>query len=945
MKETVGRVRLIVSLWRQYGTAHCIYRTWYALARRTGWLKRRFPTPPWSTVDPRSLFADGVPVEPAAYVARRRAATPAFFFPPGRLLRTPAAWSAPAVSEADAILNGSLRYFAGEAADLGFPFRWLTNPWTGEQVDARRHWCDRDDFEPGQGDIRYFWEPSRFLWVYTLARAYAATGDERYPEAFWSLLESWRDANPINRGPNWQCGQECALRSMALCFGLYAFQASPSTTAERERDLVVLLGVHGERVAANIHFARTQRGNHAVSEAAALYTLGVLFPELLGAGAWRRRGLAVLEDEMRLHNRNDGSYVQHSMNYQRLMLHNYLWALRLAQIHGDRFSARTISRLDRSADFLYQLQEPGTGRVPNYGPNDGSLILPLNSCDFLDYRPVIGSIHALLHRRRLYPPGPWDEDVLWLMGDDAPDAAATAPERTTRAFQEGGYYALRGRTTWGMVRCHSFHSRPNHSDLLHLDLWWKGVNLLRDSGTYSYNPEERWRDQFASTRAHNTVEVGGRDQMVKVHRFTWVRLARSRLRRFVPQIAPGVDLFDGEHFGYRRLPSRAIHRRAVLRLADDLWLIVDDLTGRGREKTRLLWHLADDAAVTEPGRVTIRSAAGRAVLEVRSTAGMPALHLVRGGEGDIPLGWVSLHYGERLPAPAVSASIEADLPQRFVTLVRLGGEGEFASDAALREVRATIQGRVGDLHVRLAAVGVGQGSLIETLTWQGGEPVPGSREGDLPNRFAIEPLRRADIPEVVAVHLRSFPGYLLSHLGPEFLRRFYSEFCLHAYDYGVVAREVGSGRLVGFVAGTSQAAAHRRAFFWRHAPYILFRGMIGFLSDGTIREAIMLGVGRRLRLSSGPPANVCPVRLLSIGVDPELQGSGIARLAAERFEAVLKAAGHDRVGLSVRPDNQRAIAFYLKTGWTMTHRSAAGCWFEKGLATSPPRSSARDRDV
>ena len=32
-------------------------------------------------------------------------------------------------------------------------------------------------------------------------------------------------------------------------------------------------------------------------------------------------------------------------------------------------------------------------------------------------------------------------------------------------------------------------ARPSQADALHLDLWHRGVNLLRDAGTFSYNAE------------------------------------------------------------------------------------------------------------------------------------------------------------------------------------------------------------------------------------------------------------------------------------------------------------------------------------------------------------------------------------------------------------------------------------------------------------------------
>jgi len=52
------------------------------------------------------------------------------------------------------------------------------------------------------------WEPSRFGFAYALVRAYWRSGDERYAELFWQLVEDWRANNTPQLGPNWKCGQE-----------------------------------------------------------------------------------------------------------------------------------------------------------------------------------------------------------------------------------------------------------------------------------------------------------------------------------------------------------------------------------------------------------------------------------------------------------------------------------------------------------------------------------------------------------------------------------------------------------------------------------------------------------------------------------------------------------------------------------------------------------------
>ena len=125
------------------------------------------------------------------------------------------------MNEAERILNGELKYFAHNFVKTAFPPDWHKDPVSGKRLDSNKHWSkisDDDDL-----DIKFIWEASRFSMVYALVRAHAATREEKFAEAFWTLIESWAESNPPNTGPNWMDGQEAALRLMAWTFCYYQF--------------------------------------------------------------------------------------------------------------------------------------------------------------------------------------------------------------------------------------------------------------------------------------------------------------------------------------------------------------------------------------------------------------------------------------------------------------------------------------------------------------------------------------------------------------------------------------------------------------------------------------------------------------------------------------------------------------------------------------------------
>lgn len=672
MLPTPSHLQQVRALLQQYGLWRCAYRVQYDFRRRAGWLKVRFPAWAWDDRPLGDWLKSGVPAEPGAYVEYRNRdpRSRVFFFPLGKPPTGVGFPSAHVVSVAEALEENRFLYFGHTFGRLGQDEPdWFLSPFSGVRDGRRVHWCDLSDFDAGRGDIKLLWEPSRCTWVYALARAFGRTGDSRFPATFWRLVESWVAANPPEIGVHWLCGQEISIRVLALILGLHAFWNCPATTPDRVARLVVLLAASAQRVARNIHYARIQMGNHATSEAAALYTVGLLFPELRAAERWKRLGRAVLEDEARQSNWTDGSYTQHSVNYQRLMLETYTWCLGLAQRHGERFSDLLHARLQASYRFLYQLQDDTDGRLPNYGANDGAHLLPLSECDYLDYRPTLGALHFWYEQTLLYGSGPWEENLVWLYGDSARERPREKRPRTSQRFGVGGYDTLRGKETWGFVRCHSYRTRPSQADMLHLDLWWRGLNLLRDSGSGTYyDPQGRWHEYFMSTAAHNTVAVGGEDQMVKGPRFRWFTLAGSR---FLGRWQSGdCELWQGEHHGYRRRPTNVIHRRTVCRLSETAWVVVDDVLGSGQESLEVLWQLAPGAWALEGDTVRWSTPVGEVVLMVAAEVSHTS-EVANGQEKPRRLGWRSLYYGERTPAPTFRMSARAELPCRFVSVLCL----------------------------------------------------------------------------------------------------------------------------------------------------------------------------------------------------------------------------------------------------------------------------------
>jgi hypothetical protein len=685
----MSKIDTLLQAGRAFGMRDGILRLQYELQRGSGlmsWKMRSMQG--WDSWDLKRI-APGTRAEEIR--AARRNDTWPFFFSDARVVGNGVReiigreGERSVLAEGGRVVTGLLPFFGDLSFACDFPPQWFRNPVTGQCVSPERPWTQMRFASPVYGDLKFILEPSRFLFVYPLIRAYALSGDEKFPEAFWIAIEDWARHSPPMAGPLWICGQECSLRILAWSFALQAFIYSPSTTNERVALLVSMIAAHAWRTAQTLGYARSQRSNHLISEAVGLWTAGTLYPELKEAQVWQKLGALLLHEAVLDQITAEGVSQQHSFNYQRMILHLLVWVLRLAELHHAPFHNDIRTRAEAALDFTRAWVDPVSGSAPNYGSDDGSLIFPLASCSYGDFRPLLQLGGAVLRRPAL-PAGPWDEAAIWF---------GLKPKCVRENIQalppsvETGYFRLGDENSWALIRAGRYSRRPFQADQLHVDLWWKGINLARDAGTYLYNGAIPWNNGLAGSAVHNTVTVDRRDQMRRAGRFLWVDWAQASGRLFASHDNTRTDSFEGEHDGYR--PIGVTHRRMVRWLADTGWVIVDDVEGSGEHEVRLHWLAADlpfevpfevsevpfqvgfasrqsrvrwNIFASVPGSAAVIRAGKQVEMRLRKSA-----MLDMASEDTQLLGWESPTYGELRPAVSLVYQVRSRLPVRFTTVI------------------------------------------------------------------------------------------------------------------------------------------------------------------------------------------------------------------------------------------------------------------------------------
>jgi hypothetical protein len=476
------------------------------------------------------------------------------------------------LTEADEIIVGKIRLFGAEPVPLQLSVPVELADWTAYETGKVPLPINQLPIS----DIKFIWEPARFGWTFTLGRAYHACKEDKYAEAFWRYFETFTDANPPCFGPHWMSGQEVALRLMAFVWAAQVFEAAPDSTPERKSRLAASVAAHAARIPPTLVYARSQQNNHLLTEAAGLLTAGLALPDHPDASRWSGLGWKWLNAGLRSQIDGYGEYTQHSANYQRMMLQVALWADALihnadspeytsGKIRPTRWPRETTDAVGRATHWLLALLDPASGRTPNLGANDGAYIFPLTICPFDDYRPVLHSAARAFLNYDL-PHGPWDEMSLWF----------GIPFESKKYVQLPRYLGdqIYGKDSWAFLRTAQFSSRPSHADQLHLDLWWRGLNIARDAGTYLYNASPPWDNHLTIAQVHNTVTLNGRDQFTRAGRFLYLDWFDAYRKNTLGTGGNILQSSSAHYHAYRRPGIR--HTRTVTALADERWKIEDE---------------------------------------------------------------------------------------------------------------------------------------------------------------------------------------------------------------------------------------------------------------------------------------------------------------------------------------------------------------------------------
>jgi hypothetical protein len=539
-------------------------------------------------------------------------------------------WTPPEVLEQSRlVMENGFEYGGHPPFPLRLPVEWAADPF------GDRNW---------QFALNSWW------FLRPLVEASSLEGSEQHAAFAARIALDWAGQHVYDRKKNQFAWYDMAVgrRAAILAAVLDRELRCPALSDEELVRLLFAGRLHAEYLAAPERIA--WHSNHGIHELAGLLALAHTIPELEGSAIHRQ---FAAEGILRLFSDQftpEGIHREHSPFYHYGLV-NLMKAL------------LDTGWLEGHAEFETLFRKAAAATVWMVHP-DGNLVR-VGDSDVVPFEERLMGDH---------------EQFLFSLTRGREGAP---PAGTAAVFPESGYAAF--RSPWShepyeeasfLFFAAAFHSRTHkHADDFTFEWSELGRVLVCDTGRYAYQYDHPARRYAESTRAHNTVEIDGRDYS----------------RRADDAFGSALEAWcssDGAHAVEAEVERRRClggpHRR-ILVFNPGRWLVVlDELRSEEEHEFTQWFHLAPDLSSARDGLAFRADLPGKGreltVTPLGDAGGLEA-RLVRAQREPRLQGWTSMKPNTLVPNDALGFTRRGK-EALFATLLRIGEPGRPLPDAS-----------------------------------------------------------------------------------------------------------------------------------------------------------------------------------------------------------------------------------------------------------------------
>lgn len=432
---------------------------------------------------------------------------------------------------------------------------------------------------PGS-DIKVPWELSRCQHLLWLGEAYLLSKDKRYAQEIIDEISWWIEDNPLMYSVNWTCSMDVAFRAVNWMFALNMIAGYEGFDDAFTKRVSSSLWQHGFFISNNLEKSFPWSNNHYTSDLVGLIYISTLFNHISKAKKWQQKALNEFYKETRKQILPSGVHYEKSISYHRLMVELTSYPLSMLIRMGERIPEDIINITQRMFDYVGEYIKPN-GKAPLLADNDDGRFLPFTYGDFQDHRYLLdndGIDRKLIDN-----------------GIESPFKLCYCSQ--SKSYDDAGIAIIKNHDAYLLINNsgYSKHEEPNkknigthtHNDLLSFELSIGKEDIIIDPGTYLYTSSISARNEFRSTKKHNTAMVDGEEQNI-LSKSSAFSLTKNNVDR-------RLDVIDNVIMGsYETIKGGLKHERTFvltegqLEISDQFYKVSTDHSGK------LFFHLSDE---------------------------------------------------------------------------------------------------------------------------------------------------------------------------------------------------------------------------------------------------------------------------------------------------------------------------------------------------------------
>lgn len=469
------------------------------------------------------------------------------------------------------------------------PLAWNKDLITDENWSENKFYLKQRKNSSKNSDIKFPWELSRGHYLLWLGEAYLITNNEKYALKIIEIINNWIDKNPFMYTVNWVCSMDVAIRAVNWIYAINMISNSNLFSRKLEEKIKKSLYQHGYFIWNNLEKSLVWNNNHYIADLVGLIYLGTFFYKNKRGKKWLRRGKKEFYKEINRQILPSGIHYEKSISYHRLVLEMTSYTLSMLNRTSEIIPFEILEKTQKMYNYVGNYLKPNY-KAPLLADNDDGRFLPFS------YDDNFNNHYYLLNNNSL--------DNKFINEDITPLFKYNFNDKDN-LYVDAGIAILKKYGTYLLVNNSGYSKNliPNikqigthtHNDQLSFEFSLDTDDIIIDPGSYVYTSNLEKRNEFRSTRKHNTLIVDGEEQNLLSKKNAFTMQINNCNRK--------INVYDNFCIGSYETINGSLKHERIFEVSENKLIIYDRLEKKGKNHHgNIYFHLSNNLKIYQSNK-------------------------------------------------------------------------------------------------------------------------------------------------------------------------------------------------------------------------------------------------------------------------------------------------------------------------------------------------------